>query len=656
MTFLYGRKFRTPGKLLPVLSGLMLAAALFLFPETAFAGDLNPNEETLLPYIYGTFEYEGKTYMARKNYQEAAVDYLKQDDVDLTAEQCAHYISRVLESVKQGIDEGYLYEINGGSGETSADGGTSYSFSGDNHTADQPSAVSGLTAGNPADPAGSGSPEAAPVLIPVSLKSGQALTLPDGSELSRSDDGSLINADGWPALLLQGEVPLTLSDSGMLLLPDDSPLYRAADGSFCDGRGRTITLTVRAEKPQLIAGLEAYKGISSEEADREHSLTDRTDTDAFLAALPPIERISRALLVFSLLLTAGSAVIAARRHLFFSGHEKKLRRILRLIASAAFAAALAGGLTQGAAMLVLNQRYQIITRLEQSGYYEAIEQELEVTAERIFTELGLREETSWNSSESGRNDSAGSASEVLSRSDLVVAASGRIESRLSGKESPASETSDPETGVDEEDTFCLPVKDLLLQIRQAAAAKQLTLTEEARAGIRRIGSSLQESYLVLTDWPYLPYGAARLAGAGRGQLLEILFLAAAVAAGVLTVAVHGYARHGVRYLSFLTGGVSVIWLAALMLLTRIRISGISGIRPEYMQKFFRLTFSDLAGQGGILGAGGLVLAALLWLAARIMKDGKAALKAGSSHRTTARKNPLSSLHIRDHHGQKQGRR
>lgn len=82
-------------------------------PETVWGGSLNANEAELMGVARGTFTYDGVTYRAKEAYINEAYYYLIRDDIDVTDEQKTAAIQKVYASVKQGIDEGYLYPVGG---------------------------------------------------------------------------------------------------------------------------------------------------------------------------------------------------------------------------------------------------------------------------------------------------------------------------------------------------------------------------------------------------------------------------------------------------------------------------------------------------------------------------------------------------------------
>ena len=80
--------------------------------QVVFAGEINSNEAGLIAAASGTFTYDGKTYRAGSAYINSLTAYLSGDDVDLTAEQCEKAKNKMYSSVEEGINRGYLYEVN----------------------------------------------------------------------------------------------------------------------------------------------------------------------------------------------------------------------------------------------------------------------------------------------------------------------------------------------------------------------------------------------------------------------------------------------------------------------------------------------------------------------------------------------------------------
>lgn len=93
------------------LSGIIIFSLLIIPGQVVFAGDINSSEAGLIAAASGTFTYDGKTYRAGSAYVNSLTSYLSDDDVDLTAEQCQKAMSQMYDSVAEGIERGYLYEV-----------------------------------------------------------------------------------------------------------------------------------------------------------------------------------------------------------------------------------------------------------------------------------------------------------------------------------------------------------------------------------------------------------------------------------------------------------------------------------------------------------------------------------------------------------------
>lgn len=92
------------------------AAALLLSggaKVTALAGGINGNEASVIAVAGGTFEYQGKLYVAKAEYQAQLYAKLSEDGIDLTADQAAEGISMIYANVATGVNGGYLAEVAG---------------------------------------------------------------------------------------------------------------------------------------------------------------------------------------------------------------------------------------------------------------------------------------------------------------------------------------------------------------------------------------------------------------------------------------------------------------------------------------------------------------------------------------------------------------
>lgn len=100
-------------------AGFGIIAILFLALVTpVYAGNINAAEQSIIAYYSGTVSYDGKTYQFTEAAKQQAYNKLMADDVDLTPAQAASAIRQANANLKQGIDQGYLVEVGGGSSDT----------------------------------------------------------------------------------------------------------------------------------------------------------------------------------------------------------------------------------------------------------------------------------------------------------------------------------------------------------------------------------------------------------------------------------------------------------------------------------------------------------------------------------------------------------
>lgn len=104
-----------------ILIGLVLSFSILSPKMIAFAGEINGNEARVIAAASGTFSYDGKTYKAGSNYINSLINYLSGDDVDLTAEQADEAISMMYANIAEGVNQGYLYEVGGGTEENTSE-------------------------------------------------------------------------------------------------------------------------------------------------------------------------------------------------------------------------------------------------------------------------------------------------------------------------------------------------------------------------------------------------------------------------------------------------------------------------------------------------------------------------------------------------------
>ena len=92
---------------------------------TAYAGSINSNESSLLSAAEGTYQYNGVDYKASPSAINQLRDYLMQDDVDLTSEQCSKALGSISGNIEGGVQGGYLVPVGGQSNQGGSDSGNS---------------------------------------------------------------------------------------------------------------------------------------------------------------------------------------------------------------------------------------------------------------------------------------------------------------------------------------------------------------------------------------------------------------------------------------------------------------------------------------------------------------------------------------------------
>ena len=92
---------------------LFLATVIFslYMVDAAYAGDLNEHEQAIIEAAYESYEYKGKFYKADQKYIDKLVDYLSQDDIDITAGDKDIIIQIAYDNIELGVRDGYLKPI-----------------------------------------------------------------------------------------------------------------------------------------------------------------------------------------------------------------------------------------------------------------------------------------------------------------------------------------------------------------------------------------------------------------------------------------------------------------------------------------------------------------------------------------------------------------
>ncbi|MBS5065830.1 MAG: hypothetical protein KHZ58_18965 [Hungatella hathewayi] len=121
----------------PVLGLLCIAMT---FP--AYAGDINGNEQEIVSVINSQFEKDGIIYRVKQEYIDSAMNYLRQDDIDLMPEDVQMVIGEIYANVQTGVESGYLVEV--GRVEAGGAAGTPAGETG-NHTSGAAETPEGVT-------------------------------------------------------------------------------------------------------------------------------------------------------------------------------------------------------------------------------------------------------------------------------------------------------------------------------------------------------------------------------------------------------------------------------------------------------------------------------------------------------------------------------
>ncbi len=106
-----------------IFAGLAMSLLISLInTPTVYAGDINSAEAMIVSYYNGTFQYQGKTYVATEEAKAAAYNKLVQDGVDLTASEARSAIAQANSQIADGIAQGILVEVDQSQNEGENDG------------------------------------------------------------------------------------------------------------------------------------------------------------------------------------------------------------------------------------------------------------------------------------------------------------------------------------------------------------------------------------------------------------------------------------------------------------------------------------------------------------------------------------------------------
>ena len=93
---------------------MMIIVSFLLFTANyivAYAGGLNQYESEIVDAAKDKFEWDGVSYQVEQSYINELIEYLMQDNIDITAEQRDKAISIMFSNVEQGVEAGYLMPV-----------------------------------------------------------------------------------------------------------------------------------------------------------------------------------------------------------------------------------------------------------------------------------------------------------------------------------------------------------------------------------------------------------------------------------------------------------------------------------------------------------------------------------------------------------------
>lgn len=92
---------------------LFLLSLMVFHSEKALAGEISSAESKILAAVYEVYEYNGASYKALPEYTEQVREYLQQDDVDLSDQECEELLGMIDANLPEGIESGYFVKIEG---------------------------------------------------------------------------------------------------------------------------------------------------------------------------------------------------------------------------------------------------------------------------------------------------------------------------------------------------------------------------------------------------------------------------------------------------------------------------------------------------------------------------------------------------------------
>lgn len=302
--------------LLALLISTFLVSTFFC--TTAYAGNINGNEQSIVSVIHGQFEQDGIVYKVRQEYINSAMSYLQQDDVDLTAEQAQSVISEIYSNVQTGVDSGYLEPIG--------------------QTAPQETP--------PADGASGGD-------------TGAAGAENGGNAVDGSGDGTIDGA-------VSGENPEGGDGASENETPDDAG--QTEENGTASGE---VTPEEIPEPPKIISILE----LVDKAPPQSYEYLAR-DTNALMERIHIPYQTVFYIIILMVAVMAVIAVLSFVKKLLVHHHHRKLRKYLKYILAAEIGVLSAICFMISGVWIGAFQDSAVLNKLADTGYYRTIFEEL----------------------------------------------------------------------------------------------------------------------------------------------------------------------------------------------------------------------------------------------------------------------------------------
>jgi hypothetical protein len=498
--------------------------------QTTYAGSVNANEQSVISAVSGQFEKDGIIYAVKPEYINSVTNYLAQDDVELTAEQAQAAISEIYANVQTGVESGYLVEV----GRTTA-------------------------------------PEAEPSQPPSEGKAGQqeSSTPTEKPEKQKSEESQ--------------EEPETAG-------------IQESEGSKAESEGKSGTLQQENKKEpetEKNSSVISILELVDKAPPQTYEYLNK-DTDARMQQLKVQYGIMWGCLAAAAFAIAMVLVVSIHKKLLISHSNRKLRRILKYILTAAIAAlslilCLIGGAWFGAF-----QKNAILSKLADTGYYTFVHNELKKDTSISFSLLNIPNSV---------------MDQSLTYEKVVIAARQQVENDLN-------------KGIYKADTSIL-IEPLKADIEEYLKGQSVTMTKEAEAGLVLLMDRLDEKYTALLKWPFVSWWSQLKADYTKTAvlILPISLLLMAAAQGIL-VFLHHY-----KYRGFSLGAKGLMLGSILGFLvftgSNMVISARWGeVNPPYMNSFFEIYKSGIWWAGAVTCGIGVLLACMVLAAVKAWKEGR----------------------------------